>query len=1023
MEDVASTSCFTHQISRYVDESMQLYNQGYEKVNVIYHLLSGLFELLSRHHQQSCYVSFLERNRRRKNVYYLHVIQTPLRVQQSFEEETREFTSRVICTKPLVAPSFDERLHEDDNQNSNDENSPPLSSKKLSPRHVFKHRFGNMWSSLKWKKTATPPSVVTSLPQLPLDDGGGQTYQVLELMIAPIQNCPPNEPEVLDIIHRYTKNWGPSTMSPLHKRRGWLFTTSPPKTADGVHRTMCNSVTNALGVFRVLYKQKHLKRGKDLNERIYNEIVQTMDIPLIVFDVREQTTPAAFVGADHDESSVPDIIDPRKMICTFVNDAFRTLVQGSDDLDASPRDQQYQDETTHTFHAFINHPDIYECLYTVMNGGDTESGNSAEQEKDDRETVDHSWGSGSLLASSRRGRGKSITKTIEYGDNVIPLRHYELHIYRVNGTRVGIVMKDISEKIKHLQLIEQASKAKTEFLANINHEFRTPLNSIDGNLQLLMRTPPLSDRQMDLIHRMRLSGTALMSLLQEVLDYAKLEQRRMKLHLETFSLRHCLQSALDVLASAANAKQVVLDYHMAIDTPSLVIGDSFRLQQVLVNLLTNAINFTPNGGSVTIKVETIPSNDIELPAASMVHVKFSVIDTGTGVDVEAQKTLFDPWAQGDLLKARGTRGTGLGLAICKELVTLMNGGRIWLEHTAPGKGSTFCFVIPMACDVDLNSYSCGVGGVAKHELALLKEKQIIILQSDDEHKRGLVKLLLGWGIRPTCCTTPEEVIEYLAAGYEFQVALLELCWACEPDTSSLSSSLSSSALTLASWITLNQPPLALVGLVNANGDVHDEQCVSLFRAVLTKPVKPEGLFHTLVNIFDFTTREKDDDKALSPRKPLRSLSKRGGSGVPKNADMCILIVEDVLENRQVLIDMLHMLGYNDLLVAENGQEMLDVLKSSQRDGRRISLVLVDLLMPEMNGLDAVKEYRAWSNHSVGTLPYIIAVTATTNIISDDPTSYVAAGMDAFIQKPIKMTDLQTLLELVPPYDEENDSSQ
>lgn len=873
-------------VSRYVDEALQMYHNGHEKVEAIHCILRGLYEHL---HSPNHYVLYVEPNRHIHSICYLHVVQQADNIVDAFADSTK-VSVKLLCEKSL----------------------PPMA---LKPER----KFSRTWSF----KQPAPTTYV---------------YQVLELQFA---NTTLDHAEILDYIDRHcTEVWGPCQVACLRKRRGWLMQNA------GLPAQVSDSAISALYAIAVLYKQKHLKRGKELTERIQDEVLQSMNIPLIVFDLRDQT------------QSYP--IDPLQLVYTFTNRAFRELVGLESDLDLSPHDQRYEDDTRHAFAKFLQHEQVYEALHAVMNNFGEESPASSGELRDD-----YSWGSGKLPTSI--GHGASITKTIEYGDDLIPLRHYELHIYRVNGTRVGIVMKDISEKIEHLHLIEQASKAKTEFLASINHELRTPLNSIDGNLQLLMRTSPLTDRQLDLIHRMRLSGTALMSLLQEVLDYAKLEQRRMRLHIETFSLRHCIQSALDVISSAANKRRVALRYEMGLTVPSLVVGDSFRIQQILVNLLSNAINFTENG-SVTIQVE---AED---------QVIFSVIDTGDGVDQEARDTLFKPWYQGNPLQARATRGTGLGLAISKELVELM-GGRIWLARSQPGQGSTFSFAIPLA---RVGPGTIASSSLATPELDLIKGKRVIVLHAaQDDEKRQLVKALLQWGMQPTVCTTSEEVVDYMSAGQEFELALFDLCAACDGDAKD----------ALASWVTLNQPHTSLVSIASSLDEY--AQCAALFRATLMRPLLIDELFNVVVNIFSL----QQPAPTPSPEPPT----------LPVNHRMNILVVEDVVENQQVLVDMLRVLGYENVTIAENGSEMLHLLGDSSIGP--FSLILLDLLMPVMNGMDAVQEYRQRFNKPLGTLPYIVAVTATT-LISEDPKSYNRAGMDAFIQKPIKMNHLQALLEVI-----------
>lgn len=211
---------------------------------------------------------------------------------------------------------------------------------------------------------------------------------------------------------------------------------------------------------------KHEERGLELKERLFNEIVQTMVVPLVVFDIR----------------NLAEEIDPKKMICSYCNDAFYTLIDSTKArLETSPQDQRYEDEQHQPFASFLSNPDIQKCIENVMKRSQQDRKLSG-PEKTKKRLISESK-SGSLLSES-----DEHLLTLEYGDELFPKSHYEIHVYRVNGTRIGMLVRDISEKIQHLKLIEQASRAKTEFLAQINHNLRSPLNSIDGNLQLLVRS-------------------------------------------------------------------------------------------------------------------------------------------------------------------------------------------------------------------------------------------------------------------------------------------------------------------------------------------------------------------------------------------------------------------------------------------------------------------------------------------------------------------------------------------------------
>ncbi len=760
----------------------------------------------------------------------------------------------------------------------------------------------------------------------------------------------------------------------LETKRNLLVLEGPPS-GDSL-----KSVQVALNTIDNLFYHRQRKRGDYAKERAYHQIVKTMVTPLVIFDVRDVKK---HLGDDREE------IDPTHMICTFANQSFCALAKFK--LDFS--EQAYFDKEKNPFRHFLSEPSIFQQISKLMN---------EEYQSSDSGSLNQSTHSACESHTIQERGGVTL---LQYEDEVIPKSDYECFIYRVNGTRAGVVFTDISEKIKQMHLVEQASRAKSEFLANINHEFRTPLNSIDGNLQLLMRTHPFTDRQKDLIHRMRLSSTALMNLLQEILDYAKLEQRHMKLRDEVFSLRHCIQSSVDILASAAQKKRNALNFAIGLEVPTLISGDSFRLQQILVNLLNNAIHYTQNG-QINIQVDIIGSSveqggrlvseDLKGPErpggasasgrpaegafGAPPSLQFSVSDTGTGIDEEMQGRLFVPWSHGNPLKLNS--GTGLGLAICKELCELM-GGKIWLKSSQVGQGSVFVFEIPLRSAENVVT----IAESAQKEIQLIRGKQILYFDRDELQRKTVVKCLLSWGVRPTTCSDVEELQGFLQAGFSFDVVFIAGVASCSEE-----------GLQMARWIKGKFPQIPLLGAA-VDKVAYDEACLEVFRKIIVAPVDTNHLFRFLVHLSQPSGGAGGSVGGANSGAAL--VSAQQGEGRLK-----ILVVEDVRENAIMLVEMIRVLGYADVKWVENGQEMLEELKKKEVD-----VVFVDLLMPVMNGLDAVQKYRKETKKEVGSFPIMVAVTATT-LVSDDPKSYHGAGMDAMVQKPVKMQELQTLLEII-----------
>lgn len=1129
-----------------MDEALQMYSDGFEKSQVICKILSSLFGDVSDINDN--FVIFLEPNRNHKQDYFVHMVSIPqnfnfIKSEKLLCEKNISITPPVplnsIPSVPLVQSKGRITSNNTATQSSRDVYSKQphqqWSFRKSAPllatvKEKDKVKENNKKSKKNfWGKKTSDGTCLTD-PSNPLDPtgpsfessplGGAKVKHVLEAKFKIFET---NLPEIIEQL-KALKTF------PLRKGRGALIFHHVDKNDEALLNAKIKVAINTLYIIQSLFKKKLKERRQELQERIFNEIVQTMALPLIVFDVRNNL---------REKNS--DFSDPKKMICSFYNDAFYKLTTKASqnqtgqnekgqnqngqnqngqnqtgqneegksffEFNNSPKDQQYKDDKHHPFAEFLAHPTIYNCLLEIMQSRVKDQSHHHVKDTKDADAEDSRSKSFSSLTSFRTSDDVEIEKVVnackasqtislEYGDQIIPHSHYEMDLYKVNGTRVGVVIRDVSEKMEHLRLIEQASKAKTEFLANINHEFRTPLNSIDGNLQLLAKTVPLTDRQNDLIHRMRLSEAALMSLLQEILDYAKLEQHRMQLHLDTFSLRHCIQASLDVTEHLATNKKNSTSYEMKIDVPTLIVGDSFRLQQILVNLLTNAIEFTTEG-KISIQV----SRQGE-------YLRFDVTDTGTGIEPTIKDSLFQAWVHtsssptgrtgptgskdtsvlscpsgpsGPMCKThhRVHHGTGLGLAICKKLCKLM-GGKIWLESTTKNVGSTFSFYIKLILAEDGE-----VSALIQEEMAILKNKQILILyptvstmstvptasKTESEHRKELIKSFLRWKIRPTFCATVDEVREYLSSEIEFHAIIMgELCGNCgnhlidkeekagkeERKVKEVKEDNHQDVIELARWITSKYPNIPLIGVGDVTS-VYDEDCSKLFRKVLQSPIQATQIFYVLVNLFskvavtpqitkevvEESNRKGENRKGETNRKEenrkgetngrrkitLPSLSAsisgslasynsnnnnedRTNSNVDFSKLRC-LVVEDIVENRNVLVEMLEFFGCKNVQSVTNGKEMLDTLSLTTQStslgpdqGSGFDVVFLDLLMPVMDGFQAIKEYRKL--HELGTKPFIVAVTAT-NLISHE--TYEEEGMDAFIQKPIKMNELKTLLDV------------
>lgn len=685
-------------------------------------------------------------------------------------------------------------------------------------------------------------------------------------------------------------------------------------------------------------------------QHVYTSIVNTLPTPIIVFQKTNSST----------ETIINTVADLKRFVCLFHNQTFATNEK-------------------------INNLGLFECFPKLESNSEL------------CKKLLNIFADNAPLTSS--------VDSIVYEDRFIVKDTYRVKFTRVNYRTFIIAFENISDQIKAKTLAEEMIQTKEQFVANVSHEIRTPLNGILGYISMLsdpkeQRT--LTDYQQNCFEQIRDCSMNLLYIMNDILDFSKLNADQMQLKVMPFDVAECLEKSYDIILPSAHEKGLEAAFYIQPNVPPRVKGDFKKLRQILLNLLSNGVKFTHKGRiDTTVRLLIDEETHSEIDVQGRYTLEFTVEDTGIGVTLLDQRKLFKSFSQIDQSNHKIYQGTGLGLAITKKLVKLMD-GTIRIE-SREGEGSKFIFTIKVE-EARATSSETSI-----ELLPLLKDKTVLVVDDHITNRITIASSLVQWGMKPFICGSAEEALLYLRGGVmHFDMALLDMRMP-KMDGNQLSEK-----------IRLIEPNLPLIAISSAplTSSILDNKH---FSYCLSKPIKLRQLFNVCVATIRRITAEnavKSPTLKQSPRRRKSNYILDPELTAPpalerimlpsspcKETGRSILIAEDLSTNQQVIKGLLEKLGFHDITLVEDGKAAIEKVEMYHYD-----IIMMDLKMPYIDGFEATRRIRRMyqMSKSKRSQPFIIALTA--NATSGIQDRCAAAGMDAYLSKPMDVHELAKILD-------------